>query len=279
MRRNINSVVTLNNGLKIPQLGFGTALISEDDEQKTIDVILTAIDAGYRHFDTASKYGSEAALGKAIKQSGIKREDFFITTKIWNDDLRIDRYTDAFYESLEKLQTDYVDMYMIHWPVPNKYVRAYMELLPLYEKKLMHSIGVSCFSENQIEQILMCTDIVPVINQVECNPMFAREALFSYCKSRGIMMQACRPLGQGAYLSDSTLGAIAKKHDKSIVQVILRWHMQRGVIAIPKSAREQYIRSNADIFDFELDTDDEFAIAGMNIERGTSPYTSECFDF
>ncbi len=279
MRRDINSVVTLNNGLKIPQLGFGTALISEDDEQKTIDVILTAIDAGYRHFDTAAKYDSERALGNAIKQSGIKREEFFITTKIWNDDLRKDRYKEALYESLDKLQMDYVDMYMIHWPVMNKYVRAYMELVPLYKEGLTHSLGVSCFVENQIEQILMCTDVVPVVNQVECNPMFARESLFAYCKSKGIMMQACRPLGQGAYLNDTTLGGIAQKHNKSIVQIILRWHMQRGVIAIPKSAHEKYIRANVDIYDFELDTDDELAIARMNVERGTSPYTSDCFDF
>lgn len=278
MYRTIDSVVTLNNGVKIPQLGFGTALIS-DDEQETICVILKAIEAGYRHFDSASKYNTEIPLGKAVKQSKIPREEFFITTKIWNDDVRNDRYDESFEESLHNLQMDYVDLYMIHWPVPNKYVKAWMELLKFYEKKRARALGVSCFTENQIEQILMCSDVIPAVNQVECNPKFAREKLLSYCKQKGIALQACRPLGQGSYLKDETLLEIAKKHEKSVVQIILRWHMQRGVIAIPKSAHEKYIRDNANIFDFELDTDDEMIIERMNREIGTSPYTSECFDF
>ena len=278
MFRSLQSVITLNNGVKIPQLGFGTALISED-EGKTVDVILQAIEAGYRHLDTAMVYYNEAAVGKAVRQSGIPREEFFITTKMWNEDLRQDRYREAFEESLEKLQMDYVDMYMIHWPVPNKYIKAWKEMEKIYAEKKARVLGVSAFNAFQIEQLLMCSDIVPAVCQVECNPRFARTALRRFCKEKGIMLQAFRPLGQGAYAGDAVLGKIAEKHGKSIPQVIIRWHLQRGVIAIPKSAHADRIRENADVFDFELDTDDMLAIAAMNVERGTCAETSACFDF
>lgn len=278
MRRSINTAVTLNNGVRMPQLGFGTALISED-EGKTVEVILQALAAGYRHLDTAMVYYNEKAVGKAVRQSGIPREEIFITTKMWNTDLRADRYREAFEESLEKLQMDYVDLYMIHWPVPGKYIKAWKEMEKIYAEKKARALGVSAFNAFQIEQLLMCSDIIPAVNQVECNPRFARVELYRFCRAHGIFLEAFRPLGQGAYLDDPVLAEIAEKHGKNRMQVIIRWHLQRGVIAIPKSAHAEYIRANADVFDFELDTDDMNRIAAMNIERGTSTCTSACFDF
>lgn len=278
MYRSINSVVTLNNGVQIPQLGFGTALISKD-EGKTVDVILQAIEAGYRHLDTAMVYYNEAAVGEAVRQSGIPREEFFITTKMWNEDLRQDRYREAFEESMEKLQMDYVDMYMVHWPVPNKYIKAWKEMEKIYSEKRARVLGLSAFNAFQIDQVLMCADVQPAVLQIECNPRFSRPDLFQYCKEHGIAMQAFKPLGQGAYMGDEVLAEIGKKHGKTVPQVIIRWHLQRGVIAIPKSAHKERIIENANVFDFELDTDDMNRIEAMNINKSTSNNTAACFDF
>lgn len=278
MKRSIQSTITLNNGVQIPQLGFGTALISED-EGKTVDVILQAIEAGYRHLDTATVYYNEAAVGKAVKQSGIPREEFFITTKLWNEDIRQGRMAEAFEESLEKLQMDYVDLYMVHWPIHNKYVKSWKTLEKIYADQRARAIGVSNFSIRQLEDLRMTSEIVPAVNQCEFHPRFMRNELREYCRKHGIAFEAFKPLGQGAYVNDPVLQRIAEKNGKSFAQALIRWHLQHGIIAIPKSAHEKYIRANMDVFDFELDSQEMAEIDAMNVERGTSDCTSDCFDF
>ncbi len=278
MKRNINSSVLLNNGVKIPQLGFGTALISED-EGKTVDVLLQAIEAGYRHLDTATIYFNEESVGKAIKQSKVPREEFFITTKLWNEDMRQDRQMEAFETSLEKLQMDYVDLYMLHWPVPQKYIKSWKILEKIYETGKARAIGVSNFTEPLLEDLKVTTDITPAVNQCEFHPQFMRTELREYCRKRRIAFEAFKPLGQGAYIGNPVLEQIAKDNGKTFAQILIRWHLQHGIIVIPKSAHEKYIKSNIDVFDFELDTEEMNRIDALNRERSTSNCTADCFDF
>ncbi len=278
MKRSLQSCLTLNNGVRIPQLGFGTALISED-EGKTIDVILQAIEAGYRHLDTATVYYNEAAVGKAVKQSGIPREEFFITTKLWNTDMRQDRQMEAFQESLDKLQTDYVDMYLIHWPIPQKYIKSWKVLEKIYAAGKARTIGVSNFTIAQLEDLKTTSDITPAVNQCECHPAFMRKELRDYCEKRGIAFEAFKPLGQGAYVGNAILEEIARKNGKSFAQVLIRWHLQHGTIIIPKATHANYIKANRDVFDFELDSEEMRLIDAMNRERSTGDCTSDCFDF
>ncbi len=278
MRRTLQSTITLNNGVKIPQLGFGTALIS-NDEGATINVVLQAIEAGYRHLDTAMIYHNEEAVGKAVRQSGIDREEFFITTKLWNEDMRQNRQSEAFEESLEKLQMDYVDMYMIHWPVPQKYIKSWKILEGIYFNKRARVIGVSNFTVNQLEDLHMTSDVIPAVNQCEFHPRFARPVLREYCKKNNIAFEAYKPLGQGVYKDNPVLAEIGEKHGKSFAQVLIRWDLQHGVITIPKSAHEKYIESNLDVFDFELDSEEMAIIDAMDINRSTGTSTADCFDF
>lgn len=278
MKRSIQSTLVLNNGVEIPQLGFGTALISKD-EGKTVEVILEAIEAGYRHFDTAMVYYNEGAVGKAVRQSGIPREEFFITTKLWNEDMRQNRMREAFEESLERLGMDYVDMYMIHWPVPLRYVKAWAILSEIYESRRARVIGVSNFLIHHLEDLRQTSDIVPAVNQVEFNPRFMQPELHAYCKRHGIFFEALKPLGQGAYVGDPVLEKIARANGKSFAQVLIRWHLQHGIIAIPKASSRQRIRENCDVFDFELDSQEMSVIDAMHTGRSTSTCTPDCFDF
>jgi diketogulonate reductase-like aldo/keto reductase len=279
MIRHISPSVKSNNGVFIPQIGFGTAWIS-NDEGKTIDVILKALEAGYRHFDTAANYHNESAVGKAIQQSGIPREDIFIATKIWNDDVRKEWFAAALDESLEKLGMDYVDMYMLHWPVPMKYVKAWKGMEKLYETKKVKSIGVCNFTINQLQELRKISDILPVVNQFEFNPRFAQPELREYCDSNNIACEAFAPLGTGFYVNDVALQNIGEKHGKTFAQVVLRWDIQKGMITIPKASHDEYIYSNIDIFDFELDSQDIAEIDAMDIGRATFEFgTPDCFDF
>lgn len=278
MNRTLNSCITLNNGVKIPQLGFGTALISED-EGKTVEVVLQAIEAGYRHLDTAMVYYNERAVGKAVKQSGIPREEFFITTKLWNEDMRKNRQREAFEESLEKLDMDYVDMYLLHWPVPQKYIISWAALETIYGEGKAKSIGVSNFTIDLLEDLKVTTDITPVVNQCECHPIFLRTELREYCKKRGIAFEAFKPLGQGAYVNHPLLEEIAEKNGKSFAQVLIRWHLQHGNIVIPKATHEKYIKANRDVFDFELDSEEMRQIDALDRNRSTGRCSAECFDF
>jgi len=256
--------VTLNNGLDMPQLGFGVWKVP--DEEVT-DAVSTAIKAGYTSIDTAKIYGNEVGVGKAIANSGVRREDLFITTKLWNADQGYDNTLAAFDASLEKLGLDYVDLYLIHWPTPeyDTYVDSYKALEKLYHDGKVKAIGVCNFNIAHLERILDECDVKPVLNQVECHPYFQQNALKDFCARHDIYIESYSPLMNGRdVLMDDVLVGIAATYDKTVAQVILRWHLQSGSIVIPKSVTPSRIEENIDVFDFELSESDMDKIATLD---------------
>lgn len=277
MKRSLNTTVTLNNGIKMPQFGFGTVRLAQSDDEKKF-IILQAIKTGFRKFDSAARYDSEKALGEAIKESGIPREDFFIGTKIWSTDMGKDRVKEAFEESLEKLQMDYVDIYMIHWPVPHKYLVTWQKMIEIYESGKAHAIGVSNFNVEQLTTLYEKTRIMPAVNQMECHPTYQRLMIREYCQKHGIFLEAYQPLAHGLYLKNPIVEEISKKHKKTATQVVIRWHLQTGIVPIPRSSSFEHIQENIDIFDFELDTDDMNALNALNVERSVNNFAPNCMD-
>lgn len=253
----------LNDGKMIPQLGLGVYLIEDANELK--DSISNALKDGYRHFDTAAIYHNEELVGEALADSDVKREDLFITSKVWNNNTTYDETIAAFHESLKKLKTDYLDLYLIHWPSEG-YQEKWRALESLYNDGLVKSIGVSNFEKPQMDKLLTTAKIKPAIDQVETNPYFQQKELHEYLTNLDIAHEAWGPLGQGkgAVLEDPTLLKIAQAHHKSVAQVILRWNIQRDVIVIPKSIHANRIAENVDIFDFELSNDEMLAIANID---------------
>ncbi|MDR1288296.1 MAG: aldo/keto reductase [Treponema sp.] len=198
---------------------------------------------------------------------------------MWNEDMRKDRFMDAFNESLDRLKMDYVDMYMLHWPVPMKYVKSWKAMEKIYETKKARAIGVSNFNIQQLEDLRAISDIIPAVNQCEFHPFFYQPELRRYCWNHGIACEAYKPLGQGFYLDNEKLAGIARKYDKTITQILIRWHLQSGIIAIPKATHNEYIRANIEVFDFELESQDMFEINAMDTGRSTNDCTPACFDF
>ena len=263
--------ITLNSGATIPQLGFGVFQIDPEDTAETVQ---TAFDAGYRHIDTAQMYGNEAEVGQAIAHSGIARDELWITTKCNNSNHGYDDAQSALDESLGKLGIDYVDLYLIHWPLPGK--DLYVETWKGFEKAVSdgkaHSIGVSNFQDHHLDRLAQETDTVPAVNQIELHPHMQQLAMRSYDERHGIATEAWSPIGQGQGLLDaSELEGIAKKHDKSAAQVVLRWHVQLGNIIFPKSQTPERIRENMDIFDFELSDEEMESIAEMEKAERLGP--------
>ena len=267
--------LTLNTGNTIPQLGLGVFKIDDDAECER--VVLDALELGYRHIDTAMIYRNEAAVGRALAQSGIPRDELFVTTKVWNSDQGKDEAPAALATSLELLGLDYVDLYLIHWPAPlrGRYVETWLALEDLAAQGLIKAIGVSNFEPEHLEDILEAGSVVPAINQVELHPAFQQRKVRAFGEERGILTEAWGPLGQGKYeLAELPgLNDLAKKHGKSIQQIVLRWHIQEGVIVFPKSVRKERLAENLDVFDFELDSDDMAAMVAMDSGRrvGTHP--------
>jgi 2,5-diketo-D-gluconate reductase A len=267
--------LTLNTGNTIPQLGLGVFKIDDDAECER--VVLDALELGYRHIDTAMIYRNEAAVGRALAQSGIPRDELFVTTKVWNSDQGKDEAPAALATSLELLGLDYVDLYLIHWPAPlrGRYVETWLALEDLAAQGLIKAIGVSNFEPEHLEDILEAGSVVPAINQVELHPAFQQRTVRAFGEERGILTEAWGPLGQGKYeLAELPgLNDLAKKHGKSIQQIVLRWHIQEGVIVFPKSVRKERLAENLDVFDFELDSDDMAAMVAMDSGRrvGTHP--------
>ncbi|MFP7284778.1 aldo/keto reductase [Shouchella clausii] len=266
-------MVTLNNGVNMPQLGFGVWQVP--DEEAT-PAVAKALEVGYTSIDTAMIYKNEAGVGKAIKESGIDREKLFITTKVWNADQGYEQTLKAFDASLERLGLDYIDLYLIHWPTPHydQYIETYKALEKLYSDGRVRAIGVCNFDIEHLERLLDECDVTPVLNQVECHPYFAQNELKDFCAKHNIYVEAWSPLDQGGeVLTDEVVEKIAKAHGKTTAQVVLRWHLQNNTIVIPKSVTPSRIEENFDLFDFELSTEEMDAINRLdrNQRRGAKP--------
>ena len=246
----ISSTKRLANGVDMPMLGLGVYKMTNKEE--TLQAISTAIDAGYRAIDTASLYYNEEEVGEAIATSNVNRDELFITTKVWNSDQGYDETLRAFEVSLKKLRLDYVDLYLTHWPVADKYVDTYRAIERLYDEKLIRVPGVSNHHEHHLQKLLATANTQPMVNQIECHPLLTQEPLRAFCSDHNIAVTAWSPLGRGNILQNETLQTISNDINKSTAQVILRWHYQNGVITIPKSVTPKRIIENANIFDFEL---------------------------
>ena len=248
---------TLNNNVKMPMLGLGVYKV--EDGAVTVDTVKAALDADYRLIDTAAIYQNEESVGQALREAGIPREDVFVTTKLWNEFHGFDEALQAFQDSLNRLGLEYVDLFLIHWPMPRfgKFVETYKALEQLYEEGRVRAIGVSNFEIEHLEQIIQSCSIVPAVNQVEIHPYLSQKELIAFCKRYDIQIQAWSPLMKGREaLEDETIVKIANAHGKSPAQVILRWHVQLGVIPLARSSSELHQKENLDIFNFEL-TDEE----------------------
>ncbi|WP_326834166.1 aldo/keto reductase [Amycolatopsis rhabdoformis] len=261
----------LNNGVRIPQFGFGVFQIPEDD---TAEAVRTALEAGYRHFDTAQMYRNEAGVGEGIEKSGVPRDEVFVTTKLANDAHGHDNAINALEGSLRRLGLDHVDLYLIHWPLPHqdKYVRTWEGFEELLRAGKTRAIGVSNFQVAHLEELARRTGTVPAVNQIELHPALQQTELRAYHRAHGIATEAWSPLAQGAVLADPVLTELAGKHGKTAAQVVLRWHLQLGNIVFPKSATPERIRENIDVFDFALSDADVEAIGKLDADHRTGPH-------
>jgi len=255
--------VVLSDGARIPQLGLGVYKVA-DDEART--VVATALELGYRHVDTASFYGNEVGVGQALRASDVPRDEVFVTTKVWNTEQGFDETLRAFDASLDRLGTDHVELYLIHWPAPtqDKYVDTWRALERIAEEGRARSIGVSNFQVHHLERLLGETSVVPVIDQVEAHPWLQQHELREFCAARGIAVEAWSPLARGRVLDDAVIGRIAAKHGVEPAQAVIRWHLQQGLVVIPKTVNARRLASNLDVFGFELDEDDLAAIAALD---------------
>ncbi len=256
--------ITLNNGVAMPQLGYGVWQVPDDE---AFTAVGNALEAGYRSIDTAAIYGNEEGTGKALAASGIARDELFVTTKLWNDAQGYDSTLRAFDESLNKLGLEYIDLYLIHWPLPAQgtFVDTYRAFEKIYEEGRAKAIGVSNFQPAHLERLLGETSVVPAVNQIELHPRLQQSEARAFHAQHGIATEAWSPLGQGKdLLTDATVTRLAEKHGRTPAQIVLRWHLQLGNVAIPKSVTPSRIKENIDIFGFELDDADMAAIAALD---------------
>jgi 2,5-diketo-D-gluconate reductase A len=255
--------ITLNDGNSIPTIGLGVWQTPAEDTERAVGA---ALSAGYRHVDTAAVYGNEAEVGRALAASGVPRDDVYVVTKLWNANHGYDKTLRAFDASLDKLGVDYLDLYLIHWPVPatNDYVDTFKAFAHLRDQGRVRSIGVSNFAPEHLRTLIDATGIVPAVNQIELHPRLMQQELRDLHASLGIATEAWSPLGQGSLLADPTVAKVAEAHAKTPAQVLIRWHVQLGNIVIPKSVNPVRIESNFDVFDFELSEQDMASIASLD---------------
>lgn len=266
----------LHNGVEMPYLGLG--VYQSQDGNEVIEAILHALDAGYRHIDTAAIYNNEVGVGKAIEQTYINRKDIFVTSKVWNNEQGYDNTLRAFDASLGRLNLDYLDLYLIHWPVEGKYNDTWRALEYLYKQGRVKAIGVSNFLIHHLKHLHTTAEIAPMVNQVEFHPHVVQQELIDYCNLHSIQFEAWSPLMQGQFGSVPLLNTLAEKYAKTAAQIVLRWNLQKGVITIPKSVRKERIIENGNLFDFVLTNDDMALIDALdkNERLGAHP---DSFDF
>lgn len=268
--------IELYNGVKIPKLGLGLFLMK--NEAELVDAVKYAVEVGYRHFDTAKIYGNEEYLARGLKEAGINREEVFITSKVWNYDQGYEQTKVAFQESLDRLDTDYLDLYLIHWAAP-KYVETWKAIVELYEEGKIKAIGVSNFQIHHLEELKNQGLMQPMINQIETHPEFPQNELHEYMKANGIIHEAWGPLGQGKsdLLNHPILLEIGQKYFKTPAQVIIRWHLERGEVVIPKSVHDNRILENSNVFNFSLTTEEMEQIKSLEtgIRYGSDPDDQE----
>ena len=251
----------LSNGIKIPSIGFGT--YKSGDNNETAEIVKYALECGYRQIDTASFYGNEVGIGNAIKESKVKREDMFLVTKLWNDDHGYDKTIEAFNNSLKRLQVEYLDLYLIHWP--NKLnAETWRAFEDLYKAGKVKAIGVCNFKIGHLEELKKTAKIIPMVNQVEVHPESSKNEMLNYCIENNIQLIAWSPIMRGKLFTNELMLNLSEKYQKSIAQIILRWHIQRGVIPIPKSSNKNRIKENLNIFDFKLSNKDMKSIDILN---------------
>lgn len=260
------TTTTLGDGVEIPRIGLGVLRVPADEAQRSVR---TALENGYRSIDTAAVYGNEDGVGRGLLESGVPRDEVFVTTKVWNTNHGYQETLDAFDKSVKRLGLDYVDLYLIHWPMVSigRIPETWRALQEIKRQGRARSIGVSNFLVKHLEQLAKDSDEVPSVNQIELHPHMQQNELRAYHQAYGIATEAWSPLGQGQVLEDSTLTRIAARHSRSVAQVVLRWHLQLGNVAIPKSSNPERIRQNINVFDFALTGDDMQAIALINQDR------------
>jgi len=273
---NIKGTFELRNGVAMPYLGLG--VFKSKNGAEVENAVKYALDAGYKHIDTAAIYKNEEGVGKAIKNHGVPREELFITSKVWNSDQGYDATIKAFEASLQRLQTNYLDLYLIHWPVKEKYNDTWKALETLYNDGRVKAIGVSNFLKHHLLDLMQHSSIDPMVNQVECHPRLVQQDLNDFCEEYQIQYEAWSPLMQGKLLKNEELNLLARKYKKTVAQIVLRWHLQKGVVAIPKSVHQDRIVENAHLFDFELLPRDMALITALDEGQRVGPDPDD-FDF
>ena len=268
--------LALNDGRTIPQVGLGVWQIPNEE---TAEAVRAAVDLGYRSIDTAAIYRNEEGVGEAVRSSAVPREELFVTTKVWNERQGHDEALRAFDESLARLGLDYVDLYLIHWPAPrrDRYVETWRALVRLREEGRARSIGVSNFTVAHIDRVIGETGVAPAVNQIELHPRFQQAELRAFHAERGIVTESWSPLAQGKLVGDPTIDAIARKHGKTTAQVILRWHLDLGLVVIPKSSRPERMRENIAVLDVRLDAEDMARLAALDRRDGRLGFDPETF--
>ena len=269
MIESINDCAILNNGVKLPWLGFGVFKVEDGDVLE--QAVSAALQIGYRSIDTASLYKNERGVGNAIRANGIPRDDIFLTTKVWNDDMRAKRTLAAFAESLERLGTDYVDLYLVHWPVAGYYKETWKAMEEIYASGRAKAIGVSNFTIHHLEDLFSQSEVVPAVNQIEFHPFLLQAELLAFCQSQAIQVEAWSPLMRGGIIQNEIVQEIANRHRKTTAQIVLRWDLQHGVVTIPKSIHANRIEENADIFDFTLSEADMKALDALDAGQRIGP--------
>ena len=265
----------LNNGVEIPVVGLG--VFRMEDKKEAYNSVRKAIDLGYRHIDTAMIYENEEPVGRAIRESGVNREDIFLTTKLWNDDIADGNEQKAIETSLKKLGLDYVDLYLVHWPIKDKYVSVWKQMEKFAQSGKAHTVGVSNYTEKQLKEIIDLGSLIPAVNQIELHPYLSQKPLVEFCNQHNIKVESWSPFcaNKNNLLQEPILKEVGEKYAKSSAQIVLRWNIERGLIVIPKSSNPQRQKENLDVFDFTLNEEDMNKIYSLNQETRVGPHPDE----